>query len=59
MRGCEGRPWCNVRELNWDAVNENEEDKLKHDGDLRTMPEHCEYAFLAHTEGWAYSGRLK
>lgn len=58
MRASEGESWSDVRELNWDHVND-ETDREKNDGDIKTPAEHCQYGFLAHVEGWAYSGRLK
>jgi len=48
-----------VQELNWGAINQDEEGREKNHGDLKSLDEHCQYAFLAHVEGWAYSGRLK
>lgn len=39
----------NVDEIHWDHL----------DGELRTPAEHCQYKFLGHVEGWAYSGHLK
>lgn len=38
-----------VDEIHWDHL----------DGELRTPAEHCQYKFLGHVEGWAYSGHLK
>ncbi|KAK9899146.1 hypothetical protein P389DRAFT_140326 [Cystobasidium minutum MCA 4210] len=43
-----GKEWADIQDINW--------------GDKATvmpMDEHCKYKFLAHAEGWAYSGRLK
>jgi len=48
-----------VKELDWGAVNQDEKGRNAHNGDLKSPAEHCQYAFLAHVEGWAYSGRLK
>jgi hypothetical protein len=59
MRASNDQPWSDVRELNWGAVNQEGEERMKNHGDLKSIAEHCEYAFLAHVEGWAYSGRLK
>nr|XP_031863812.1 uncharacterized protein CI109_000454 [Kwoniella shandongensis]KAA5530884.1 hypothetical protein CI109_000454 [Kwoniella shandongensis] len=59
LRASRDQPWSDVKELNWGAVNKDEEEKMKNNGDLRTPAEHCQYQFLAHVEGWAYSGRLK
>ena len=59
MRGSENQPWADVQSLDWGKVNEDEEGRKAHNGDLKTPAEHCAYQFLAHVEGWAYSGRLK
>lgn len=45
-------PWADVKVLNW-----KDSDSMTHD--LKTMSEHCQYKYLAHTEGNSYSGRLK
>lgn len=45
-------PWADVRALAW----RNNESMTN---DLKSMPEHCQYKYLAHTEGNSYSGRLK
>ena len=59
LRGSENQPWSDVKALDWDAVNTDDEDRKAKAGDLKSPAEHCHYAFLAHVEGWAYSGRLK
>jgi hypothetical protein len=59
LRASQGHDWSDVKELNWGAVNQDEEGRKANNGDLRSPAEHCQYAFLAHVEGWAYSGRLK
>jgi len=59
MRASENQPWSDVASLDWGKVNEDEEGRKAHNGDLKTPAEHCAYQFLAHVEGWAYSGRLK
>ena len=46
------KPWADVKVLNW-----REKDSMDHD--LKSMPDHCQYKYLAHTEGNSYSGRLK
>jgi hypothetical protein len=46
------KEWADVVPLNW----RNKKSMTK---DLRSMDQHCEYKFLAHTEGVSYSGRLK
>ncbi|KZF25337.1 hypothetical protein L228DRAFT_236444 [Xylona heveae TC161] len=46
------KPWADVKALNW-------KDKDSVSNDLKSMPEHCQYKYLAHTEGNSYSGRLK
>jgi hypothetical protein len=45
-------PWADVKALNW-------KNKDSMTNDLKSMPEHCQYKYLAHTEGNSYSGRLK
>ena len=40
-------------------MNQDEEGREQNNGDLKSPSEHCQFAFLAHVEGWAYSGRLK
>ncbi|KAJ9106362.1 hypothetical protein QFC21_001508 [Naganishia friedmannii] len=57
LRAAEGQPWSDVQSLDWGRVND--EDKKTNGGDLKTMPEHCDYRYLMQTEGWGYSGRLK
>ncbi|KAL9622891.1 MAG: hypothetical protein Q9160_002817 [Pyrenula sp. 1 TL-2023] len=47
-----GKEWADVKALNW-----HDQDSMAHD--LKSMPEHCQYKYLAHTEGNSYSGRLK
>jgi hypothetical protein len=59
MRASENQPWTDVQSLDWGKVNEDEEGRKAHNGDLKTPAEHCTYQYLAHVEGWAYSGRLK
>jgi len=44
--------WSDVKSLNW-------KDKESIADDLKPMPEHCHYKYIAHTEGNTYSGRLK
>ncbi|KAJ6117908.1 Lipopolysaccharide-modifying protein [Penicillium sp. IBT 18751x] len=46
------QPWADVKALNW-----KDHDSMTKD--LKSMSEHCEYKYLAHTEGNSYSGRLK
>lgn len=46
------KEWADVVSLDW----HNKESMTK---DLKSMDQHCEYKFLAHTEGNSYSGRLK
>lgn len=46
------KSWADVKPLVW-----NDKDSLKND--YKTMPEHCEYQYVAQTEGNTYSGRLK
>nr|XP_018999118.1 uncharacterized protein I203_08319 [Kwoniella mangroviensis CBS 8507]OCF62579.1 hypothetical protein I203_08319 [Kwoniella mangroviensis CBS 8507] len=59
LRASKDQSWADVKELNWGAVNQDEDERKQNNGDLRTPAEHCQYAFLAQVEGWAYSGRLK
>jgi hypothetical protein len=47
-----GKQWADVVPLDW----HNEMSMTK---DLKSMDEHCQYKYLAHTEGNSYSGRLK
>lgn len=47
-----GKPWADVVALDW-----HNKDSMQND--LKSMPEHCNYKYLAHTEGNSYSGRLK
>jgi hypothetical protein len=47
-----GQPWADVKALDW----HNKESMAN---DLKSMAQHCEYRYLAHTEGNSYSGRLK
>lgn len=47
-----GKTWADVKTLDWhDDVSMKE--------DLKSMAQHCQYRYLAHTEGNSYSGRLK
>ncbi|EXJ89791.1 hypothetical protein A1O3_02858 [Capronia epimyces CBS 606.96] len=46
------KPWADVKALKW-----KDNDSMVND--LKSMPEHCQYKYLAHTEGNSYSGRLK
>ncbi|KAF7899719.1 hypothetical protein EAF00_004055 [Botryotinia globosa] len=48
----EGKAWADVKTLDW-----HDEGSMKND--LKSMDEHCQYKFLAHTEGNSYSARLK
>lgn len=47
-----GKEWADVKALDW-----HDQESMAHD--LKSMPEHCQYKYLAHTEGNSYSGRLK
>ena len=47
-----GKSWADVVALDW-------HNKESITNDLKSMPEHCQYKYLAHTEGNSYSGRLK
>lgn len=44
--------WAEISDLNWG-------DREQVNKQLLTPEEHCQYKFLAHAEGVAYSGRLK
>lgn len=46
------KEWADVVALDWHNT-----ESMSHD--LKSMPQHCEYKYLAHTEGNSYSGRLK
>jgi hypothetical protein len=46
------KSWADVKALVWS-------DKKSMENDYMTMPQHCEYQYLAQTEGNTYSGRLK
>jgi hypothetical protein len=59
MRASENQEWSDVESLDWGKVNEDEAGRKAHHGDLKTLAQHCGFQFLAHVEGWAYSGRLK
>lgn len=48
----QNKKWADVKALDW-------HDKESMTSDLKSMDEHCQYKFLAHTEGNSYSGRLK
>ncbi|CAG7926424.1 unnamed protein product [Penicillium olsonii] len=52
MRVTKDKPWADVKALVWD-------DKDSLQNDYKTMPQHCEYQYIAQTEGNTYSGRLK
>ncbi|KAK4705063.1 hypothetical protein P7C70_g1142, partial [Phenoliferia sp. Uapishka_3] len=45
-------PWGAVTDIDWS-------DKQRVQEELLTQEDHCKYKYLAHAEGWAYSGRLK
>ncbi|KAG4030997.1 hypothetical protein MFRU_010g01230 [Monilinia fructicola] len=47
-----GKTWADVKTLDW-----HNEGSMRND--LKSMDEHCQYKFLAHTEGNSYSARLK
>ncbi|OAV98455.1 hypothetical protein PTTG_08520 [Puccinia triticina 1-1 BBBD Race 1] len=44
-----GKSWSDIQPIVWQNLN----------GGLKTPEDHCNYKFLVHTEGYAYSGRLK
>ena len=52
VRATRDKPWADVQALDW-------HDAGSMAADLKSMPEHCQYRYLAHTEGNSYSGRLK
>ena len=52
VRATADQPWADVQALDW-------HDKGSMGKDLKSMAEHCQYRYLAHTEGNSYSGRLK
>lgn len=49
LRASEGQSWSDVQSLDWGKVND--EDKKEKGGDLKSMPEHCDYRYLMQTEG--------
>ncbi|KAH8147252.1 uncharacterized protein LAJ45_08730 [Morchella importuna] len=46
------KPWSDIKTVDW-----GNPESVKND--LLTMSDHCRYKFLAHVEGYSYSGRLK
>lgn len=52
MTHSDGKPWSAVQSLDWG-------NKSNIDERLLSMEEHCDYRFVAQTEGNTYSGRLK
>jgi hypothetical protein len=52
MEAADGKPWGDVKALDW----KNDEDIQ---ANLLPMESHCEYMFVAHTEGRSFSGRGK
>ena len=52
IKATKGKEWADVVSLNWRNRNSMR-------NDLKSMDQHCEYKYLAHTEGVSYSGRLK
>jgi hypothetical protein len=49
----EGHEWADVKVLNW------EDEGAGKIHDVLSMDEHCQYKFVAHTEGVSYSARLQ
>ena len=49
----EGHDWADVKILNW------EDEGAGKSHDVLSMAEHCQYKFVAHTEGVSYSARLQ
>lgn len=47
-----GKPWSDVKAIDW-------KDTQSPESGYKTMPEHCDYKYVAQTEGNTYSGRLK
>ncbi|KAF2399558.1 hypothetical protein EJ06DRAFT_511716 [Trichodelitschia bisporula] len=56
LRVAEGKEWSDVREVTWDSMTDISEGTRRQS---LTMPEHCQYEFVVHTEGHSYSGRGK
>ena len=52
VKTAKGKDWSDVKALDW-------HDEASTSNDLKSMAEHCQYKYLAHTEGNSYSGRLK
>ena len=46
-----GKPWADVKAIEWHNADSM-------GADFKSMDEHCQYKYLAHTEGNSYSGRL-
>lgn len=46
------KAWADVKALDW-------HDEQSMANDLISMPDHCHYRYLTHTEGNSYSGRLE
>jgi hypothetical protein len=51
-----GDSWSDIKAIDWN--NKTDETSKMMDNGI-TMPEHCDYKYLVHTEGHSYSGRGK
>ncbi|KAG9236164.1 DUF821 domain-containing protein [Amylocarpus encephaloides] len=56
LRVTEGKYWADVKAVEWSTATEP---KISNGASPVSMPEHCQYQFLIHTEGRSYSGRGK
>ncbi|KAL4980921.1 glycosyl transferase family 90-domain-containing protein [Aspergillus desertorum] len=57
-----GKSWASMKEISWDNSHSQPQPHSKSvqaDIDILPIEDHCNYAFLAHTEGRSYSGRGK
>ncbi|KAF7596149.1 hypothetical protein BBP40_003048 [Aspergillus hancockii] len=52
LKAAQGRSWASIRVIDWDDENDIR-------FNLLPMEDHCQYMFLAHTEGRSFSGRGK
>lgn len=49
IKVAKGKSWSDVRAISWDNSTIG----------FLSMPEHCQYQYVVHTEGHSYSGRAK
>lgn len=48
IKASEGKSWSDIKAIDW-----------TNQANFLTMPEHCQYQYVVHTEGHSYSGRAK